>query len=156
MHCSSNVRRHFCFSSHQVYPADGIHPCSSRSPPTICSCFMDSSIADCFPLCMAVVIPRYVNPRILIPMRIYVIIRFILSSKKYLYRRCFPGNCQEIRESTFRESKERFPEAITVIPSVSARREVRTPQSCTRRKKETESGGDTGTVTQQQWAQLSC
>lgn len=32
---SSHVLKHFCLASHQVYPADGIHPCESLSLPDI-------------------------------------------------------------------------------------------------------------------------
>jgi hypothetical protein len=31
---SSQTRKHFCLASHHEYPAEGMHPCSSRSPPT--------------------------------------------------------------------------------------------------------------------------
>jgi len=35
VHGSSQVRRHFCFASHQVYPADPMQPWLSRSEPGI-------------------------------------------------------------------------------------------------------------------------
>lgn len=32
----SHSRTHFCWLSHQEYPAEGLHPCASESFPTIC------------------------------------------------------------------------------------------------------------------------
>ena len=42
---SSHSRRHFCFGSHQVYPAEPMHPWLSRSEPGIMAVVVAGEVA---------------------------------------------------------------------------------------------------------------
>jgi hypothetical protein len=46
VHGSSQVRRHFCFASHQVYPADPMQPWLSRSEPGIMAAVVAGAVVS--------------------------------------------------------------------------------------------------------------